>query len=110
MEMKRWDDGIILSQSLCGLWRTQEHFFVKTAYCLHELCRTEEAKKMLLYAPTSLRETALFNYNLACYETQLGNLEQAKVLLKTCFEKDKDFREEALDDPDLAPLWDSIES
>lgn len=108
MEMERWDDGIVLGQSLCSLWPEEFEFWFKAAYCLHEDKRTAEAKATLLSAPVGIRDTALFYYNSACYETQLGNLSEAKGLLKKCFEKSRKYRGEALDDPDLKPLWDSL--
>jgi tetratricopeptide (TPR) repeat protein len=108
MEMARWEDGVILGQSLCELWPDEYEFWFKAAYCLHEDKRTAEAKATLIRAPAAIRDTALYCYNLACYETQLGNLGEAKTLLKQCFQKDKRLREGALDDPDLEPLWDSF--
>ena len=56
----------------------------------------------------SIRDTALYFYNLACYEAQLGNLDEAKRLLKDCFSKDPQYREESMDDPDLEPVWISL--
>jgi hypothetical protein len=47
-------------------------------------------------------------YNLACYESQLGNLDRTKAHLKRATATDPKFSLMALDDPDLAPLWDSI--
>jgi hypothetical protein len=51
---------------------------------------------------------AIFHYNLACYECQLGDLEGAKARLKRAFELEQGFRTLALDDEDLRPLWDSL--
>ena len=55
-----------------------------------------------------LPQVALVHYNLACYECQLGNLEMAKGHLKLAFKIKKGLRLEALDEPDLEPLWDSL--
>jgi tetratricopeptide (TPR) repeat protein len=108
VEMKRWEDGAALGSSLAKLWPQENEFHFKAAFCLHELKRTKEAKDTLIAAPAGLRKSALYFYNMACYETQLENVEQAKLLLKSCFEKDKKWRVEALDDPDLEPLWASL--
>ncbi|MEJ0000940.1 MAG: hypothetical protein WDO13_18280 [Verrucomicrobiota bacterium] len=105
MVTKRWEDGVILGQSLCGLWPKHFDFWFRTAYCLHELKQTTEAKQTLLNAPEPIRDTALFSYNLACYEAQLGDLDRAKALLRVCFSKDANMKATALDDPDLEPLW-----
>jgi predicted Zn-dependent protease len=108
VEMKRWEEGVNLGQSLAKLWPQEFEFRFKAAYCLHELRRTQEAKDTLIDAPVNQRKTALYFYNMACYETQLGNVAQAKLLLKSCFERDKKWRAEALEDPDLEPLWASL--
>jgi hypothetical protein len=106
--MVRWEDGAILGLSLAKLWPEHFDFWIHAAFCLHELKRTAEAKQTLLNAPVAIRETALYSYNLACYEAQLGQHEKAKVLLAECFTRDKSMRDGALDDPDLAPVWDSF--
>jgi predicted Zn-dependent protease len=109
MEMERWEDGAILGDSLCKLWPKTNEFHVRTAFCLHELKRTNEARKVLLNGPQSLRKEVVFYYNLACYEAQLGNILEAKKQLATCFKMDKNYKAEALDDPDLETIWQSIQ-
>jgi hypothetical protein len=49
-------------------------------------------------------------YNLACYESQLGRLEQAKNWLEKAFALGdaRKLKLAALDDPDLQPLWKEI--
>jgi len=104
---EQWDEGVIFGQTLCGLVPEELEFWFKTAFCLHELKRTAEARETLLSAPAPIRKTALFHYNLACYETQSGNLSEGRRLLNKSFEIDKRFREEARNDPDLKPLRES---
>jgi len=105
MELKRWEEGATLGQSLCARWPHELEFWFKTAYCQHELKQTAEAKATLLVAPELIRQTALFYYNLACYETQLGDLGSGRRLLEQSCAIDKRFRQDALKDPDLQPLW-----
>ena len=109
IETKHWEEAAILGRSLFRLWPEGCEFYVRTAYCLHEIKRTEEAKQTLLSGPEALRSQAVFHYNLACYEAQSGNLVEAKRHLATCFDLDKDYKAESLNDPDLAPLWAVIE-
>ncbi len=106
LETGGWQEGIRLGSESSRKWPQEHEFYFKTAYCLHELKRTEEAKQTLETAPDAIRKTALFHYNLACYETQLGNIETAKHLLKRCFALAPAYKEEANEDPDLQPLWD----
>jgi len=110
MAMKLWEEGIVLGKSLCEIYPDELEFWFRTAFCQHELRRTQQAKDTLLSAPPAIRETATFCYNLACYETQLGHIDEGKRLLKLCFGRNKAFREESIADPDLKPLWDSVEN
>ena len=47
-------------------------------------------------------------FNLACYASVAGRMEDAKERLRNAIELDKDVRVLALDDEDLRPLWDWI--
>jgi hypothetical protein len=47
-------------------------------------------------------------FNLACYASVAGRMEEAKVCLRHTIDLDKDVRKLALDDEDLRPLWDWI--
>ena len=47
-------------------------------------------------------------FNLACYASVTGRMEEAKERLRHAIELDKDVRKLALDDEDLKPLWDWI--
>jgi predicted Zn-dependent protease len=109
MAMHRWEDGALLAQSLCRLWPDQHEFYIRTAYCLHELKRTVEAKAVLLNGPETLKDEATYHYNLACYESRLGNIKEAKRHLSVSFRMEKRFKAEALEDPDLEPVWSSVE-
>ncbi len=48
---------------------------------------------------------ATIQFNLACYEAQLGNGAKAKVNLERATRLDPRYRLLALKDPDLEPLW-----
>jgi len=47
-------------------------------------------------------------FNLACYASVTGRIEDAKERLRNAIELDKNVRILALDDEDLRPLWDWI--
>lgn len=105
IETRRWEEGVIAGQECCRLLPDESEFWIKRAYCLHELKRTQDAKTVLLSAPKSLRTQAVYFYNMACYEAQLGNLDSAKAFLKSCFARDKSYKQASLIDADLQPLW-----
>jgi hypothetical protein len=54
------------------------------------------------------RQGSTIKFNLACYEAQMGNLDQAKANLERATRIDPRFRLIALEDPDLQPLWGSL--
>ena len=103
-----WTDALRLSLRFCGVNPNQPYGYVHAAFCLHELGRTSEAKQTLLDGPAALLDEPVYYYNLACYDTVLGNREQAKVYLRASFRLDKSFREMAKTDPDLKQIWDEL--
>ncbi len=54
--------------------------------------------------PHSLREKAIFYYNLACYSCVLGQIDAAREALMRSFALDKRYRDFARGDRDLEPL------
>jgi hypothetical protein len=62
MVKKRWEEAVILGQSLCGLWPEESDFWLRTAFCLHELKRTIEARQTLLDAPEAKRRPRARSY------------------------------------------------
>jgi predicted Zn-dependent protease len=103
-----WKEALRLTLRICSIHSDQPYGYVHAAFCLHELGRTAEAKQALLDGPASLLDEAVYYYNLACYDTVLGNLEQAKVYLHASFRLDKSFRELAKSDPDLKQIRDEF--
>jgi hypothetical protein len=53
-------------------------------------------------------EVAMIAFNLACYASVAGRMEEAKERLRHAIDLDKDIRGLAIDDEDLKPLWDWI--
>jgi tetratricopeptide (TPR) repeat protein len=73
---------------------------------LHELKRTQEALDALLPAAAKFPKHWLIRYNLACYCSQLGRLQEAMQWLEKAIGlADKsEVKAMALADPDLEPL------
>jgi tetratricopeptide (TPR) repeat protein len=108
LRKQNWTEALQLSLRFCSLHSKQPYGYVHAAFCLHELGRTPEAKQTLLDGPACLLDEPVYYYNLACYDTVLGNLEQAKVYLRASFRLDKSFRELAKCDPDLKQIRDEL--
>ena len=108
LRKQEWQDALDLSLLFCASKPNQPFGYVHAAFCLHELGRTSEAKQTLLDGPASLLDEPVYYYNLACYDTVLGNLDQARVYLRASFRLDRSFREMAKNDPDLRQIRDEI--
>ena len=81
---------------------------ISLAYATRRAQSIEAAKCILLEAVERLPDEPILHFNLACYECQLGELEVAKARLAHAFKLEPKCRLMALDDDDLAPLWDSL--
>lgn len=101
MRHKHWDDALDVCTRLREVWPECTTGHIHSAFCLHEMGRTREAKDMLLGGPALLLKEPTYHYNLGCYDAVLGNLEEASRHLEKSFELDKKFREIAKYDPDL---------
>ncbi|MCX6890079.1 MAG: tetratricopeptide repeat protein [Verrucomicrobiota bacterium] len=107
---KKWDAALEIASALVQLAPGHSLGWLHRSYCLHELKQTLEARENLLRVVDQFPEDPIMRYNLACYECQLGRLEQAKVWLeKACkLGGRKQFKLMALQDQDLEPLWKEI--
>lgn len=108
VESKHWKDGVEIGRKICTEHGHLGEAFISTAYCLHELKKTSEARELLLSGPSVLERNPLFHYNLACYEAQLGNHQAAREKLQTAINMDKKFKKIAQEDPDLEEIIGSI--
>lgn len=104
-----WVEALALAQKLCRLEPDQPGGFIHSAFCLHEMGRTQEALDVLARGPATLKTKPVYYYNLGCYLARLGQEEKALQLLKQSFEMDGDLRRDARKDPDLHGLHGKLE-
>jgi Flp pilus assembly protein TadD len=78
------------------------------AYATRRLAGIEEARRILTKARKRFPGVAVIPFNLACYACQQLDLDTARRLLEQAFALDASFRETALEDEDLKPLWDEL--
>lgn len=100
----RWEEAVATGHNLCLEPEMPPAVFIHTAFALHELGRTPEARELLLSGPVSLQSDPLFHYNMACYLAVSGDLRDAEVCLRTAFKMDPKLRTHACSDPDLRGL------
>jgi len=100
----RWEEVVCAGRPLCSDPENPPSVFIHTAFALHELGLTPEARALLLGGPESLRSDPLFHYNLACYLATGGEIQDAEICLRTAFKMDPKLRIHAATDPDLLNL------
>ena len=106
--LKKWELLAAVAKRLTE-WNPKEPgFFVELAYATRR-CESIHAAHAILTRAAGLHPTdATIQFNLACYEAQMGRLELAKTHLKRATQIDAKFKLLALEDPDLEPLWESL--
>ena len=107
---KDWEAALTIASSLVQMMPENPFGWIHRSFALHEMKRTAEARDSLMPVLDRFPGHAILRYNLACYECQLGRLEQAKNWLQKAFAigDPKKIKLMALDDPDLGPLWKEI--
>ena len=101
MRKRDWVRALLVSRKLCRVAPNSGTGFLHAGFCLHELGRTAQAKRLLLRGPATLRKEPIYHYNMGCYEALLGNPQDARLHLQISFKMDASFRELASRDPDL---------
>ena len=104
MKKRSWARALVVSRKLCRVAPQCGAGFLHAGFCLHELGKTAEAKKLLLTGPAALLKEPIYYYNMGCYEALLGNVQDAEMHLKISFKMDSSFRTLAKKDPDLKAL------
>jgi len=108
MRQKKWASALRISRKLCHVAPHCTAGFLHAGFCLHELGKTLQAKKLLLKGPVALLREPIYYYNMGCYDALLGNRRSAQVHLLTSFKLDPSFRDIAKKDPDLASVKELI--
>ena len=93
MRTRKWTQALRVSHKLCRVVPECCTGFLHASFCLHELGKTAEAKKILLKGPAVLLKEPIYYYNMGCYDALLGNVFDAQVHLQRSFEMDSSFRE-----------------
>ena len=107
-KMEKWELMQTVAKQLALHDPDEPQFTIWWAYATRRADSIESAKRILLEAVEQHPAVAIFHYNLACYESQLGDIERAKKHLQHAIELRSDYRLRALEDEDLKPLWDAL--
>ena len=105
---KKWDMAAAVASHLVKVEPQNEAWWINLAYSVRRSEGIEQAEAILQRAQAIHPKVAMIAFNLACYASATGRMEDAKERLRNAIELDKDVRKLALDDEDLRPLWDWI--
>ena len=83
-------------------------WWISLAFALRRIEGVEKAEAILLRAQKMHPKVAMIAFNLACYASVTGRMEETKGRLRHAIDLGKDIRGLAIDDEDLKPLWDWI--
>ena len=108
MRAEAWEQVRVISTHLVREWPDDAQHWIWLAYGTRRSKSIGEAKDILLRAVEIHAGEPMIHFNLACYESQLGDMTAAKACLDKAIGLEPGCRLAALDDPDLLPFWDSI--
>lgn len=103
-EAADWERAARVGAVLCEREPDVAGYWIQWAYATRRHSGIEDARTILIRGLGLHPREAIFHFNLACYEAQLGNLADARAFLETACGLDSGFIELAKTDDDLAPL------
>ncbi len=106
--LKKWELMAVVAKKLVEWNPGEPGHFIDLAYATRRAESIGAAHAILKRAEGQHPNDATIQFNLACYEAQMGNLDQAKVNPGRATRIDSKCRLMALEDPDLETLWDSL--
>jgi hypothetical protein len=104
--LEKWDLMQAVAKKLALEQPWDCDWIICWAHATSHVESVEAGRRILLMAAEHCPNVADLHYTLACYETRLGDVDQAKRRLKRCFEIAPEMRLKALDDPKLKGVWD----
>jgi tetratricopeptide (TPR) repeat protein len=105
-----WETALEVGREISKAAPTLAFGWIQTAFALHELKRTTKARETLIGVLALFKRDWNVHYNLACYDAQLGNLDEAMGWLERALILNPNARALALEDEDLKPVWARITS
>lgn len=109
LEQERWTPALECACELHRRMPEDPSTWIQLAYATRRAADLPAAESILLKAIKQFPGNAMIQYNLACYECQLGRLDRAQAFLRRAMGLDRGFKRLALEDEDLEPLWDALE-
>lgn len=106
--LKRWELMAVVAGKLAEWNPGEPGHFISLAYAVRRAESIDAAHAILKRAEGMHPDDATVQFNLACYEAQMGNCDQARANLERATRIVPKYRLMALGDLDLEPIWDSL--
>ena len=106
--LEAWPLMQVVARQLALHEPDEPQWTISWAYATRRADSLDAARLILVNAVERLPGVAVFAFNLACYEAQLGDVASAKAHLSRAIELRGDLRLRALEELDLEPLWDAL--
>lgn len=103
--LKKWELMEVVTKKLAEWNPDEPGYFIYWAYAMRRSESIHQAHAILMRAAGLHPMDGMIQFNLACYESQFGNIDRAKAHLTAATKADAKFKLMALEDPDLEPLW-----
>lgn len=104
-KLGKWDLMAEIAKRLNDFQPSEIQWVLSYAFATRRAVSIEVAKQILLKSVAKFPKEGAILFNLACYDCQLRQLDSAKEYLRRAFEIDPRWRDAALKDEDLDPLW-----
>lgn len=105
----QWPACVEIGSTLVRVAPDRSDSWIHHSFALHCLGRTQEALDILLSVAERFSSVWQVPYNLSCYCSALGRLNDARDWFNKARSLDETAAQSAgVNDPDLQPLWDSI--
>ena len=105
---EQWELMKDVAKHLVSLAPDVVDHWLSAAFAARKTGDVQGAKDILLFAKKLHPDDAMIDYNLACYASQLGHLDEARERLKAALDARGDLKHVALQEPDLQPMWESV--
>jgi hypothetical protein len=103
--LEDWEAGAAMARKAVAEEFHDDSAYFLGAHAIRRMGRVADARQFLLSGESRLEDQALFHFDLACYECQIGNLTETELHLARAFQLDATLRGRARQEADLSPLW-----
>lgn len=107
--MRRWSDARRLAEEMARMEPENPRWWIDWAYALRREKTIQDARGVLWEAAQVHPAVELIHYNLSCYACVLGEMDEARRLLRKAATLDPGVLEMAKKDEDLKELWGELE-